>query len=257
MKKTLSELFRFVHRFGLVQGSRLYGGIKLGSLKNIAVPGVEHPLTLRKGTSDYETFYQAIVHNQYKFNYGFQPTVIIDGGANIGLASIALKNMFPAATIISIEPDPENYAQLQENIKPYKNIHTLKAGLWNKKALLSVTDKYNVGKWGMVTEEVDEPGPGVINTVTIGDIMEQFGLAQIDLLKLDIETAERELFSSDYEAWLPKVKAIVIELHDFISSGTAKPFFEAINKTFKDYRFFQLGENTIIINDDLARQPGN
>jgi FkbM family methyltransferase len=251
MKKTFSEFFRFVHRFGLLQGSLLYSKIKLGFLKNIRVPGILHPLTLRKGTSDYETFYQAIVHSQYKFNYGINPRVIIDGGANIGLASIALKNMFPEAFVIAIEPDPENYAQLQENVKAYKNISTLKAGLWNKKALLSVTDKYNVGKWGMVTEEVEEMAPGVINTVTIMDIMEQFNIEQVDLLKLDIETAERELFSSDYETWLPRVKAIVIELHDFISSGTAKPFFLAINKTFRDYRFFQLGENTIIINDDL------
>lgn len=250
--KYLSEFLRFLQRFGLATGSYLFFKMKFGSQKNITIPSIQHPFSLRKGTSDYETFYQAIVHNQYKFNYRITPTTIIDGGANIGLASIAFKTLFPEATIIAIEPDRENFIQLNENIKPYKNIYSVNAGLWNKKAFLKVSDKYNIGKWGMVTEEVDEEDSDTISTLTITQLMKDFNLETIDLLKLDIETAERELFTSAYSDWLPKVKVIVIELHDFISSGTAKPFFKAINDTFKNYRFFQLGENTIIINEDLV-----
>ncbi len=252
MQKSLSQFLRFVQRFGPSKGPYLYWRIKLGNQQNINIPGIRHPFSLRKGTSDYETFYQAIVHNQYRFNYRITPEVIIDGGANIGLASIAFKNLFPSAKIIAIEPDAENFIQLNDNIKPYENIYTIKAGLWNKKAILKVSDKYNIGKWGMVTEEVTEESADTINTITISQIMQNYNLNGIDLLKLDIETAERELFSSGYSEWLPKVKVIIIELHDFISSGTAKPFFKAINETFENYRFFQLGENTIIINEDLV-----
>lgn len=255
MKSFLSELLRFAHRFGLIKGVYLYGRIKVGKQEDITVPGILHPLTLRKNTSDYETFYQAIVHNQYQFNYGIKPKIIIDGGANIGLASIAFKNSYPDALIIAVEPDNENYTLLQDNIKEYTDIHTIQAGLWNKKAFLKVSDKYNLGKWGMITEEVPQQGDGTIDTVTISEIIQKFNLERIDILKLDIETAERELFSAGFESWLPKVKIIVIELHDSITSGTAKPFFTAINKTFKNYRFFQLGENTIIINEDLAINP--
>lgn len=254
MKKFLSELFRFTHRFGIVKGPYLYFRIKGGTQQDIHIPGIRHPFSLRKGSSDYDTFYQAIVHSQYKFNYRITPEVIIDGGANIGLASIALKNLFPAAKIIAIEPDKENFVQLNKNIKPYEDIYTIRAGLWNKKAFLTVTDKYNVGKWGMITEEVLQESAGSITTITIDQIMQDFKLDRIDLLKLDIETAERELFSSGYAAWLPKVKVIIIELHDFITKGTAKPFFKAINETFENYSFFQLGENTIIINEDLVAE---
>jgi len=252
IKQFLSELFRFAHRFGVIQGLLLFFRLKIVSQKNIRVPGIRYPFSLRKSTSDYETFYSVIVHNQYKFGYRAIPKVIIDGGANIGLASIEMKNLFPEAKIIAIEPDEENFIQLNENIKPYKDIYSIRAGLWNKNTVLKITDKYNLGKWGMVTEEVDQVSDNTIPTITINQIITDFNLEAIDLLKLDIETAERELFSSGYSEWLPKVKMIIIELHDSITKGTARPFFMAINETFTDYSFFQLGENTIIINEAFA-----
>jgi len=252
MKKILSEWLRFLYRFGLFKGGYLFLSLKIGNQQNVKVPGIKYRISLRKKSSDYETFYQAIVHNQYNFNYSINPQIIIDGGANIGLASIALKNMFPAAKIIAIEPDSENFAQLNKNIRCYTDIETVQAGLWNRKAILSVTDKYKQGKWAMVTQEVKTEASDTIATITISELMLRFELDRIDILKLDIETAERELFSSAYAEWLPKVKVIIIELHDFISKGTAKPFFKAINETFENYSFFQLGENTIIVNEDMA-----
>ncbi|MPN35170.1 hypothetical protein SDC9_182665 [bioreactor metagenome] len=44
---------------------------------------------------------------------------------------------------------------------------------------------------------------------------------------------------------------IIIELHDWMEDNCAKPFFEAINKTFKNYKYYINGENTIIINQDI------
>ena len=128
-------------------------------------------------------------------------------------------------------------------------MHTLNVGIWNRKATLKVSDKYNYGKWGMVTEEIKENEEGSVSAVTISEIMQNFKLETIDILKLDIETAERELFSSDYENWLPRVKVMVIEFHDAFSKGTAMPFFKAISKTLNNYSYHTLGENTIIVNE--------
>lgn len=249
----LPEFFRFVHRFGLMKGALLFIKLKWGNQKNINIPGIPFKFSLRKGTTDYETFYQAIVHNQYLFNYPVKAKTIIDGGANIGLASIAFKSIFPDATIIAIEPDKENFEQLNKNVHPYSNINTLNKGIWNKKSFVRVTDKYNVGKWGMVTEEIKMKTADSVETITIDEILNLYQFDEIDILKLDIETAEREVFSSGYESWLPKVKIIVIELHDSLSKGTAMPFFKAISETFKEYSFYQLGENTIIVNEEKIK----
>ncbi|MEO7045158.1 MAG: FkbM family methyltransferase [Ferruginibacter sp.] len=252
-KQKVAEFFRFCYRFGAINGPFLFFKLKLGNQKDIRVPHIPYPLSLRKNTSDFETFYQAIVHDQYLFKYPINPEVIIDGGANIGLATIAFKSIFPEAKIIAIEPDKENFEQLIKNLTPYSDVHTINAGIWYKKAILQITDKYNYGKWGMVTEEIESETENSIPTITIDEIIKRFNLDRIDLLKLDIETAERELFSSCYEEWLPKVKIIVIELHDSITKGTAMPFFRAVSKSISNYSFYQLGENTIIINEDLVK----
>ena len=252
-KHFLQELFRFIHRFGIMKGPLLFFKLKCGNQKNIKVPGISLRFSLRKGTSDYKTFYQAIVHNQYFFNYPIKPELIIDGGANIGLASIVFKSMFPDTTIIAIEPDRENFEQLNKNLKPYSKIHTLNKGIWNKKSIVQVTDKYNFGKWGMVTEEIEAETADSISTVTIDEIMNLYHIDSIDILKLDIETAEREVFTSDYVVWLPKVKIIIIELHDSFCKGTAMPFFKAIVETFNNYSYYQLGENTIIVNEEQVK----
>lgn len=252
IKLALSEFFRFTYRFGIIKGPLLFIKLKFGNQQNIKVSGIAYPFSLRKGSSDYDTFYQAIVHNQYLFDYPFTPKVIIDGGANIGLASLAFKSMFPNATIIAVEPDKENFEQLKINLKRYFNVHTLNAGIWNRNTFLKVSDKYNYGKWGMVTEEIKENEEGSISAVTIDDIMQKFKIDKIDILKLDIETAERELFTSGYESWLPRVKVMIIEFHDALSKGTAMPFFKAISQTLNNYSYYKLGENTIIVNESAV-----
>ncbi len=37
-------------------------------------------------------------------------------GANVGFTSLLLSLLYPDATIVSVEPDPGNFAQLQKNV---------------------------------------------------------------------------------------------------------------------------------------------
>ena len=57
-----------------------------------------------------------------------------------------------------------------------------------------------------------------IDAITINDIISTYDLTRIDILKLDIEGAEIELFESNTD-WLEKVNCMVIELHDRIRPG--------------------------------------
>ena len=244
-----SGLSFIIKRKLLNSNSRLASGIQF------TVPGIRHPIHLRPGTSDVLVFLQVFVYNDYKIKLDFEPTVIIDGGANIGLATVYFKNKFPKATIIAIEPDPENAAVLKANTAPYDDIHVKQASLWSKKTQTRMVDKYNLGKWGLVTEEFtppDEAGAlSETNSLTVDDIVHEFNLAHVDVLKLDIESAEKQLFMDNYREWLSKTRVVIIELHDWMIEGCSKPFFSAINTVFHDYSFSQVGENTIIVNKDL------
>jgi hypothetical protein len=50
--------------------------------------------------------------------------------------------------------------------------------------------------------------------VTMARLLTQSGAERIDLLKMDIEAAEQEVFSHANTEWLARTKNIAIELHD-------------------------------------------
>ncbi|MDQ6482601.1 FkbM family methyltransferase [Dyadobacter sp. LHD-138] len=254
MLENLKKVMLFFSQLGIIKGSFFLIGKALKNNKTINLANIKHSIHLRPGTSDDKVFAQIFVYKEYDINLDFEPQTIIDGGANIGLSCVYFKNRFPDAKIIAIEPDIENVELLNTNIKNYDNIYVKHKGLWPTKTCTKLTDKYGFGKWGMIVEECNNDASlhNEINTITIDDIMNEFHLEYIDLLKLDIESAEKQLFSGDYMTWLPKTKVIIIELHDWITDGCSKPFFSAINQAFNNYSFGQIGENTIIVNRDLV-----
>ena len=78
--------------------------------------------------------------------------------------------------------------------------------------------------------------------------MEQYKLPMIDILKLDIEGAEKQVFSGSTE-WLENVKVLIVELHDNLEVGCASNFYRATaNYNFIEYR---KGENVIMIKEQF------
>jgi len=250
MKISIKALYKFTTKFGKLNGFTLWYKFYTGNYSTIKLPHLKYPIHLRTNSSDLPAFLDVFVKDEYKIKFIVKPEIVIDGGANIGLFSIKMKNEFPNAKIISIEPDPENFQQLQKNLSNYDNIFYENCGIWDKDTKLKVYDKFDSGKWGMVVEE--DLVEGKIDAISIKSLIGKYNLEYIDVLKLDIETSEKQLFSGNYEDWLPKVKMIIIELHDWMEKGTSKPFFTAINKCFKNYSYNHCGENVIIVNEDLV-----
>lgn len=241
----------YMNRLGIFRGLLIFSKIKLHQTTNIQVNSLKYPLSMRSHTSDILTFEQVIIGAEYDLKLDINPGVIIDAGANVGFATVFFKNKYPLARIYSIEPDPENFDLLKKNTQRYADITLLKKGLWNKITHTRISDKHNLGKWAMVIEEVEEQAADTIETITIDKIMQDYFIDTIDLLKIDIETAEQYLFRDNYHNWLSKTKVIVIELHDWMDKGTAQPFFMAITKTFHKFSYYQSGENIIVVNEDL------
>lgn len=257
MNRNFRLLINCIQRFGLINGLRLFLNFKLKRFSDLSIPGVDSRISLRKATTDLNTFSQVYLKDEYKtvIDESKQlfkkddPLVIIDGGANIGLFTLYIKNYYNNAFVICVEPDADNFQHLQQNLRTYKNIFCENAGLWVRETRLKVYDKYNYGKWGLVVEENIQEGN--IQALSIDSLVTKYSLKRIDILKLDIETSEKILFSGNYEQWLPITKLLVVELHDWMQEGTSRPFFEAVNKTFRKYKYSISGENTVIINLDM------
>lgn len=253
MNNELKNWVKLCSNYGFINGCQLFTNLKTKRVGKLRVGKMSPSVFLRPDTSDIPTFHQIFTDAEYDINLPFVPRNIIDGGANIGLAAIYLKSRFPEAKIVCVEPDKENFEVLKKNLVNIEDTILLEGALWNSKTRLSISDKFDSGKWGMVTEEIkdEDSGSESVETFTIDEIMKIAEIDRIDLLKLDIETAEKELFSKNYQSWLPKTKAIVIELHDGMKKGCSKTFFSAANECFGDYSFTSRGESAILINENF------
>jgi hypothetical protein len=103
----------------------------------------------------------------------------------------------------------------------------MQAALWPIERSLTISDHDN-GEWAFfVTERSATDSTNEVPSITIKQILQKIAVDRIDLLKLDIEGSERELFSSA-ETWLDKVECIVVELHDRWRPGCAKAVYSAL-----------------------------
>jgi FkbM family methyltransferase len=186
-------------------------------LISLRVLWLKHPIYLRNKTADIPIFHDVFKSEGYNFNFDFDPKVIIDCGAGIGLESVIFANKYPNALIYSVEPEKAEFQILLKNTEKYPNIKCLNYRICNKTADLKAVDN------GFDGAEV----------VSIEEIMQRRGIDGVDILKINIKGFEKELFAENFEKWLPKTKAIMIELHDRAREGCTKSLFNAL----ADYDF--------------------
>ena len=178
----------------------------------------------------------------------FQPKLILDCGGNIGTAAVYFANKYPTAQIYSVEPEKNNFKLLQFNTILYENVHAINSALWDKETFIRVEDR-GFGNLGWMTFETDAEEVGAFKTVTIPKLLADSGFDEIDLLKIDIEGAEKEVFEAEnVHDWLSKVNVLVVELHDRMKRGCSSAFFNAVSKY--DWYFAFRGENLIFIRED-------
>ena len=188
-----------------------------------------HAFRLRIPSSDVPTYEQVFVNFDYDFDVQRQPRCIVDAGANIGLASIYFANKFPDAKIVAIEPEQSNYELLKANLAPYPQATPVQAALWHRNDETRLVDP-GLGNWGFMTEGTGDPTKGAhqtrhtVKAVTVDHILRCFNLEKIDIFKIDIEGAEKEVFA-DTSAWIDRVDAIIIELHERYKRGCNRSFY--------------------------------
>jgi len=215
----------------------------LGMPRQIAAhpKSIRHPVYLRLRTSDISLFNDVLLHREYEFDMPFTPRTIVDVGANVGLASVYYANTYPDARIIAIEPEVTNFAALIKNVSPYPNILPIHAALWNRDGEVTISD--GNGKWNCQVHE----GKGC-RAITMCTLLSKAGFDTIDLLKVDVEGAEREIFS-DCD-WMVRVRVMAIELHDRLAPGCR----EVVERAATGFRQHERGELTFFVNQ-AALEP--
>jgi FkbM family methyltransferase len=203
-------------------------------VRMISIDGIE--ICVRTNTSDIYVAISSLFEKEYDYIRADNPKFIIDAGANIGTSSIFFAEKYPNARIIAVEPEESNFDQLLQNTKNYKNITPIKVGVWGASEKRTMKNQFS-GHWGYTisdTQKRSEPTGQEINCITIGNIMEKYGIEKIDILKMDIEGSEKNVLENSSD-WIDSVEILTVELHDRICMGYTRAFYLAT----KDFLSFE------------------
>ena len=164
-------------------------------------------LRVTDGLNAYMQYKDELVRRCYAFETSRPDPVVIDGGANIGMFSLATLRDHPDARITAFEPDPRIAAMLKENLANNNaaQVAIVIAALGPADGEMSFAPDGQAG--GALVAGV---APMRVRAVTLS----QYLTDEVDFLKLNIEGAEldvlREAAASNC---LRRVRAMVIEYH--------------------------------------------
>jgi FkbH-like protein/FkbM family methyltransferase len=178
--------------------------------------------------------------------------IVVDIGANIGLFALFAAQRCPKAKIYAFEPSPVTFDLLKANCQAHgPNIHAFNQGVAEKAKTARFTFYENSTVFSSFHPDAGEdhaairavvrnmlrrempaeeaPLEGYVSELTsdrlssrsydcplvsVSDIIRANQLSQIDLLKIDAEKSEEEILSGIQETDWPKIRQMVIEVHD-------------------------------------------
>lgn len=206
------------------------------------------PIHLRIDTSDFCAYRDVLIFKTKPYEPsipGFAPKVILDVGAHIGMASILFATKYPSAKIIALEPESSNFAVLVRNTASYETITPIRAALWREdgEVTLGPSSAHVKGAFAIV-----ENGFQRVRSLTMDTLMRETDIDSIDLMKVDIEGAEKEVF--DRCPWISKVNVLAIELHERLRPGCS----QTVRNAAKEFSSAEKGEVTFFLGKQIKHQ---
>jgi FkbM family methyltransferase len=202
-------------------------------------------------SSDDFVFDQLFVDHEYAPVYSRlkEAKFILDLGANVGYASAIFASRYPSARILAVEPDPGNYRLCVQNLEPYGHrVQTLLGAVWaNRSKLALARGTFCDGReWATQVVKAREDMDANVEAWDMTSLLDLAQQQVADLVKIDIEGSEAEVFAANTAQWLPRVRNICVELHD---ARCREIFFSALRGF--DYELAEYREFTLCLNLNL------
>ena len=190
---------------------------------------ISQEVVIRRQTTDLQCLEKVFIAREYNSPFRLSPRVIVDAGANVGMATLFFAREYPQARIVAIEPASSNFDLLKRNCEGIPNVTLIRAAMWPENCELKIKNP-TAEAWAFIVSDENCGSDSSPRTpaITVPDILHRLNVDHIDLLKIDIEGSELQLFSKNSEKWLSQVHFIVIELHDRIAPGCSRAFYSAL-----------------------------
>jgi FkbM family methyltransferase len=168
------------------------------------------PLTVCDAASFLSAHQDIFVRRSYLFPTSQKTGLIIDAGANVGLASLWFSANYPGFRVIAIEADPTIFGLLEQNLQLQQanNVSAKNCAVWDTDhAMLSFSSD------GADSGHVLEGVPGSVQSLRLRRLIEA---EPVEMLKLDIEGAEVRVLN-DCRGALESVKNLFVEYHSSVA----------------------------------------
>ncbi len=174
----------------------------------------EREILVRAGTSDTAVVWEVFQDREYDVDGQWPFRTVLDLGANVGIFmafALSRAGRGRLERYVAVEPDRESFAMLQRQVESqgaqgFSTLFNVAAAGQNGTVRFNNTlESY--------ARRIDPAAGEPCEARTVSTILDDAGLAGVDLLKLDIEGGEQAVLA-DMPAWRDRVKAIVCELHD-------------------------------------------
>lgn len=222
-----------------------------------------HELLIRPTDSDLFVMSQVFGHGEYEIGKGGQSALnqlaagwrqkgiiplIVDAGANVGYSSIFLRDQYPDAMVMAIEPDQQAHEVLLSNCDSLERIMPVYGALWCHEGEVALVNSERPS-WARGVSD----GEGV-PSVTLRGLLARLPRTKLLMLKMDIEGAELEA-TRDCGEILKDVPCIMVEPHDFMFPGRGCLTFVYSLLSGRNIDSLVNGENLIFIASELLAAP--
>ena len=167
----------------------------------------DKPIRYCDGRSLFHQLADIYLSGAYDFRCPDTNPVILDIGANIGVAVRRCRERFPAAHITAFEPDPSLVAVLRENLRVNwtdGETEIVPSAAWIEDGEASFRST------GGDTGALDARGGTTVRTVNLAE----FCAKPVDFFKLDVEGSELPILRHlDAAGCLVNIRSMFVELH--------------------------------------------
>jgi len=213
-------------------------------LHTIRIKELEHPVHLTAAHSDIAMLNEIVgmrIYDLPGLEDKIDGNLIVDLGANIGVAASLFATRYPRSRVLAVEPHPRNVSLLERNLAAYDGRITAipKAiGLESGRIGLVNPDVSNMGHHAVYEFRTGQSDDGIaaeaLTPEELIDLVEQqiTHHGRIGLLKMNIEGEEKGLLASRrMDLLLQRTNVAIIEAHDRKLDGTSATVLTAAART--------------------------
>jgi FkbM family methyltransferase len=152
---------------------------------------------------------EVFIFGEYKVNVSKTPDIVLDVGANVGIATAYFAIKYPNAIIHSFEPSSHNFSFLKQNASQFNNVTVYRKALYSHDGFLQMHVFEGFGGWNSAFSETGNVEE--VECTTLDKFLTDQGIEKVDILKLDVEGSEWEILKNS--RLLDKIRVIIGELH--------------------------------------------